>query len=90
MEIKRNLNPPVGVNSSHDCQVSISYGDKEKFEHLFTLLMTGFTTYVSISYGDKEKFEQKNIKNWSWTIGFQSPMEIKRNLNVESGTVIEL
>ncbi len=44
--------------------VSISYGDKEKFEPVSTKNSDEFTlAQVSISYGDKEKFEL--LQFWS-------------------------
>ncbi len=83
MEIKRNLNRLSRLDYfSQVVVVSISYGDKEKFEPIFDYrqLLVGF---VSISYGDKEKFElcrciEVTVSNSNV---FQSPMEIKRNLN---------
>ena len=38
--------------------VSISYGDKEKFEQIIIPKFLATFSSVSISYGDKEKFEQ--------------------------------
>ena len=58
MEIKRNLNQ---TNPPHDknppSEVSISYGDKEKFEPNGSGI-DPLIELVSISYGDKEKFER--------------------------------
>ncbi len=58
MEIKRNLNDmKEAFTQSSKELVSISYGDKEKFELLVTILRDLDYQQVSISYGDKEKFE---------------------------------
>ena len=64
--------------------VSISYGDKEKFELRLDDVyeLDSLSICVSISYGDKEKFEHCHTPPpYIYKKRFQSPMEIKRNLN---------
>ena len=69
--------------------VSISYGDKEKFEPVKTVFHNISNSFkVSISYGDKEKFEPVKSKRLDHQpFLFQSPMEIKRNLNKRGKTL---
>ncbi len=50
------------------------------------VLILQLLTFVSISYGDKEKFEPVGGKQLPTTAKFQSPMEIKRNLNLSFKT----
>ncbi len=58
MEISLNLNPVVFRDpGSLDGKVSISYGDKSKFERYCMDPGKTRTPLVSISYGDKSKFE---------------------------------
>ncbi len=61
MEIKRNLNLAAKVLEAFPTvTVSISYGDKEKFEPVAARPNRPQMSPVSISYGDKEKFEHAN------------------------------
>ncbi len=62
MEIKRNLNVWTETRDLWGWEVSISYGDKEKFEQVLTSLALK-NLPVSISYGDKEKFEPAAANN---------------------------
>ncbi|EFA71315.1 hypothetical protein CRC_00516 [Cylindrospermopsis raciborskii CS-505] len=85
MEISLNLNTnALSMNKFYPETVSISYGDKSKFELDVSDEQLDQMVKVSISYGDKSKFEPATLQWQKFKELFQSPMEISLNLNENS------
>ncbi len=86
MEIKRNLNRYLNKYCHKSEKVSISYGDKEKFEQVFRTKQFRELQRFQSPMEIKRNLNLEGDNCLTTYSEFQSPMEIKRNLNDRHGS----